>query len=171
MPAHGQHGLTPRQAAAVRHFLTHGCMTAAYRHAYSTANMKPATVNRRAIDLFQKPAVAARVEQLRAQTEERAALSRHEALGILAEIARGTVAHFLDADGSLDISKVVSSGSEVQEFTEDTIGTATVRRRVKLASPLQAIERTAKMCGWDKQAALGDGQIVINLNMGDPPDE
>ena len=56
-----KHGLTPRQAMAVEHYVLHGCMSDAYRHAYSTANMQPATVNRRAIDLFSVPQVAARV--------------------------------------------------------------------------------------------------------------
>jgi len=171
MPAHGQHGLTPRQAAAVRHFLTHGNMTAAYRHAYSTANMKPATANRRAIDLFQKPAVVARVEQLRAECEAHAAMSREEALEIAANIARGKLSDYLDQDGHIDPAKVVACGPDLDEYTEDTMGAMTVRRKVKLGSRLAAIDRTAKMCGWDKQAALGDGQIVINLNMGDPPDE
>jgi len=123
-----EHGLTPRQAMAAEHYVLHGSMSAAYRHAYSTSNMQPATVNRKAIDLFRVPAVARRVEQLRAEAEERATITRDEALALLAVIARGK----------------------------------------QSAVAVRAIDRLAKMCGWDKQAVLGDDRVTITLNLGDP---
>jgi len=127
------HGLTQKQAAAVHHFIAHGNMSEAYRHAYNAGAMKQNTIGRRAFDLFRLPHVAARVAELREHSEQRASLSLDQAFGVLAELA-------------LD---------EQQQ--------GHVR--------IHAIDRTSKMRGWDKQATLGDGQVVINLHMGEPPDE
>ena len=51
--------LTPKQQKAVDNFIVHRDKSKAYRHAYATKNMKPRTINRKAIDLFNLPHVKA----------------------------------------------------------------------------------------------------------------
>jgi len=97
-------------------------------------------------------------------------MSREEALEIAANIARGKLSDYLDKDGHIDPAKVVACGPDLDEYTEDTVGAMAVRRKVKLGNRLAAIDRTAKMCGWDKQAVLSGEGITITLNMGEPPD-
>jgi len=49
--------VTPKQRKAIDHFIVHREKTKAYKHAYSAKNMKPRTINRRAVELFQLPHV------------------------------------------------------------------------------------------------------------------
>ncbi|MFO8007247.1 MAG: terminase small subunit, partial [Candidatus Brocadiia bacterium] len=59
-PARNGRGLTAKQEKAVQHYILHGNMTAAYRHAYDCGRMKAATIKRRAFELFNTPHIAAR---------------------------------------------------------------------------------------------------------------
>ncbi len=70
-----ENGLTPKQRAAVEHYVLHGCMSDAYRHAYETKNMQTATVNRKASELFEAPHVAARVQALREEMKAAAVVT------------------------------------------------------------------------------------------------
>jgi hypothetical protein len=161
-----KHGLTPKQAMAVEHYVLHGCMSGAYRQAYSVANMQPATVNRRAIELFDSPPVAARVQQIREENNRACQLAREEALAILTRIARGKVAPYLEADGSVDVRKVKEFGGPDVEAVEEYVSGKALSRKLKIRDPIRAIERIAHMCGWDKQGPLVADGIIINLNMG-----
>jgi len=55
--------LTLRQETALAHYLKNGNKTEAYRVAYSTKNMKPASVNRKAVELFDKVNIRSRIEE------------------------------------------------------------------------------------------------------------
>ncbi|MFO8006980.1 MAG: terminase small subunit, partial [Candidatus Brocadiia bacterium] len=141
-----KHGLTPKQAMAVEHYILHGCMSDAYRHAYSTANMKPATVNRRAIELFAKPHVASRVQALREENDRLCQLTRKEALAILARIARGELSQYLDKEGHIRPELIHQGGPELESYTEkqhvqsgdeDMI---VLSRKLKIRDPIRAIK-------------------------------
>lgn len=56
--------LTPKQEAAAQAFIECGDKSEAYRRAYDTKAMKPATINRAAFELFENPKIAARVAEL-----------------------------------------------------------------------------------------------------------
>ena len=141
-----EHGLTPKQAMAVEHYVMHGCMSDAYRAAGYSTRGKPATVNRKAIALFDLPHVAARVQELREENAERCALTREEALQILARCARG------------------EEPSEIKE----TYRNGKVQRIIRARRPIEAIARIARMCGWDKQGPIEAEGVAIYLNIGGP---
>ena len=65
--------ITAKQEKACMVFIETGCKSTAYRGAYNVAKMKPATINRRAFELFETDMVMARVEEL-----QKAAQERHE---------------------------------------------------------------------------------------------
>jgi hypothetical protein len=46
-------------------------------------------------------------------------------------------------------------------------GQGQVCRTVKARHPIEAIQRVARMCGWDKQAPGEAEGITINLNIGE----
>jgi hypothetical protein len=169
-----EHGLTPKQAMAVEHYILHGCMSDAYRHAYSTANMKPATINRRAIELFAKPHVTARVQALREQNNRISELSRKEALAILARIARGELSQYLDHEGHIRPELVQQGGPELESYAERRrVGPGDedmilLSRKLKIRDPIRAIERLAHMCGWDHQGPIQAEDVNIHLNIGGP---
>lgn len=50
--------LTPKQQKLIDHFITNRSKVDAYRHAYNCDNMKPATIQRRASEEFDKPYIA-----------------------------------------------------------------------------------------------------------------
>ena len=57
-------GLTPKQQHFCRAVVSGCTMSDAYREAYSTSRMKPATINREAHALMAIPKITARVEVL-----------------------------------------------------------------------------------------------------------
>lgn len=59
--------LTHKQESFAVEFVKTLNKTAAYRYAYDVSKMKPATVNRRAVDISQIPKVEARIKQLQAE--------------------------------------------------------------------------------------------------------
>lgn len=63
--------LTIKQEAFCQAYIETGNANEAYRRAYSTARMKPETVNKRAHELLRKGAIAGRLEQLRGELAER----------------------------------------------------------------------------------------------------
>ena len=105
---------TARSAAADRHrafaaaYMRLGTAAAAYREVYpSSKAWSAASVASRAADLMRLPAVAAAVEQMRADSRLDAIASRHEIASVLAEIMRGNlmqtaVARVRKSDGSQD---------------------------------------------------------------------
>ena len=66
-------GLTPKQQHFCRAIASGCTMSDAYREAYSTSRMKPATINREAHTLMANPKITARVETLQ-RAKERAVI-------------------------------------------------------------------------------------------------
>ena len=140
-------------------------MTEAYAYAYDCSKMKRNVICQRAWELFQLPHVAAYAKKLRDEVMSKSCLSRREALEILASIARGTLAAYLEKNGDINSSKLVESGADLEEvaIAHTKYG---INRKIKARNPIQAIERIAKMCGWDKQGTLELDGVSINLNLG-----
>jgi len=63
--------LTMKQNKAAMKYVECGDKSEAYRYAYNTENMKPASVNRKAKDLFDNVKIRARVEELQLKHRER----------------------------------------------------------------------------------------------------
>lgn len=62
----GMVSYTPKMQEALLHYSVHGNKTAAYRHAYDCGDMKPATIARRAQDLFTHPLMKSAIDSMRA---------------------------------------------------------------------------------------------------------
>ena len=169
--AMAQRKLTQKEQIAVNHFLANGSKTEAYKAGYSCKNMKPASINRAAFGLFERPPVKAEVDRMNEEARKNAIMSREEALGILSQIGRGKITNYLTEDGEIDVSKVASQGgSDVEELTvTETEGESFSRsqRKLKVRNPVQAIERLAKLEGWDKQNQLNIEGITFNINTGE----
>jgi len=67
-------GLTPKQQHFCRAIASGCTMSDAYREAYSTSKMKPATINREAHTLMANPKITARVETLQ-RAKDRACIA------------------------------------------------------------------------------------------------
>jgi phage terminase small subunit len=156
--------LTAQELIAAEYYVVHGSKSDAYRAGYSTRNMKAATVNRAASAVFSRPRVKAYVEELYAKSRSSAVMTRQEALEILSEIARGKLSDFLNDSGDFDTEKIVKSGFslealEIIEGTENNAG----RKKIKVRDPITAIDRIAKLEGWDKQVDDSDKGISFTF--------
>ena len=78
--------LTPKQEKACQAYVKLGDKSAAYREAYSTKKMKAATINRKAVELFQNGKVTARVEELQKKIESRNEITVDQVVRRLKEI-------------------------------------------------------------------------------------
>jgi phage terminase small subunit len=82
------YNLTPKQERFAQEYIKTGNASQAYRIAYDTENMKPATINRKAAELTDNGKIAARIGELQAKTEQQTIMSvvrRKERLSEIAE--------------------------------------------------------------------------------------
>lgn len=85
----GEAKLTAKQDAACIAFVKGMNQGDAYRSAYDTSKMKPATINRAATELFANPIIAARVAELRAPVVKDARITLEDHIAELADLKKG----------------------------------------------------------------------------------
>ena len=98
-----------------------------------------------------------RLSALAIQAEDKADIMEiTEAKARLTRIARADIGDYLDANGEIDPDLLNDfDTAAIAELTPTKTGI-----KVKLHNPMQALEKLAKMQGWDQQ---GGGDITINL--------
>lgn len=104
--------------------------------------------------LAKDPAVIAELAKLRQSHESAACLQRDEALRILTDHARGSMADFVSAEAgepSIDLNTASANGKlrligklRIKPSSEDDPGSV----EIQLHDPQSAIDRIAKMQGW-----------------------
>ena len=145
-----------QKAFALEYANDHNATKAAERAGYKNAR-------RQGSRLLTKADVAAEVRRLADKAETAAIVSREEACEILSSIARAAVVDYETHDGLIDIA--LGDRHAVQEVTQvacDKEGNPIVK--FKLASKIQALDRLAKMLGWDAPTKLehsGDVDLTI----------
>jgi phage terminase small subunit len=152
--------LSERQLAfCIEYIKDSNGMQAAIRAGYSKK-----TARTQACDILTRPHIKAKIKELRDSCQSAAIMEHDEACRILTSIARGTVGAYTDADGNIDMAAVKEHCPEAVQSIDQRIdmeGKKAVRvTKLRLASPVQAIERLAKLKGWDKQADQG-GNIIM----------
>ena len=134
------------------------------REAYmSSYNCTPRDASANASRLLAQPHIAARLQELRDRAATEQVMKRREGLVVLSEIGRSRLTDYLNPDGSIDIQKAATGGPEIEELQQ--IVTARGRHvKLKIRDPVKAIERLAKLSGWDKQT-VPEG-VTFNLHLG-----
>lgn len=174
--------LTQKQEAFCIAYLETGDASEAYRRAYSTKNMKPATINRKAKHEIDKGKIRARLKQLNAKAVTDAVMTRQEAMERLSGIARTDLADLVefgtyelgnDHEGNPIIQsawKIKDSALQDPEklaaIAELTAGRDGVK--IKTHSPLQAIQQLAKMQGWESATKIDHTTKGESLNAMSP---
>ena len=156
--------MTGNEAIAADHYILHGNKSDAYRAGYNASSMKANTVGRRAYEVFKRPRVIAYVEKCRAEVTVKNILTRNEALAILSDIARGKLSNYMDATGEISPVKVAEAGYSL-EACECLTTDRGNQHKIKIRNPIQAIERIAKMLGWDESPKMDHGGVTFNLNL------
>jgi len=148
-------GLTVKQEKACRKYIEVGDMTASYRHAYSTKNMKPETLWRRAFALFNENSkVEARVKQLRSELAKRNDITQDQVLAEYAKLAFLDPRKFYDEEGNLisihklpaDVAATLTSMDVQTIFTKDGDSVDTLKK-IKFADKKAALDSVAKHLG------------------------
>lgn len=102
----------------------------------------PKTAETEGCKLLKNPKVAAFIKELRGEVAElvksNLVAEKSEALEFLTKVLRTPI-------GEIDKTSVLG-----QEFTVDQINEEVIRTKVKMPDKLRAIERMAKMLGWDE---------------------
>lgn len=157
--------LTRKQRAAAEALVRGATQADAYASAYNCSRMKDCTVKQRAWELFQLSHVAAYVRELQDRAADAAVMDRREALLTLTQIARGKLGKYLTASGQIDTEKLPEAGAELEStgFSDSPDGH---REQIKLRDPIRAIERLAKMLGWDQPDKLEVAGVTFSLNLG-----
>jgi phage terminase small subunit len=128
----GENGLTPKQTRFVTEYLATGNASEAYRRAYDTSGMKPATIGRRATDLLAHSTIKAQIANSGREAIEAATLTRQwiiERLMLNAQMALG------QAD---IVSSVTKDGVTITE-TIRKIDHAAANRALELLGKIDAI--------------------------------
>lgn len=170
---------TAKQQKAIDHFIVNGDKSAAYRHAYSTKNMKLETVHRNAIRLFNLPHVAKIVEASRSKASDDAQIDAAWVLKRSALLADFNIRKFLVFKKGIalyDFSKATEEDWYcIQEISIDQIGVSedglylVDKIKLKAVDKLRALEQVGKNIGvqaFRDQVALGgsDSMPPIKTN-------
>ena len=140
--------LTDKQAAFVREYVQDFNGTqAAIRAGYA-----PDSARQQASKNLSKPDIQEAITQFRAEADSAAVATLQECLEALTEIIRASLPHTMDDQGRVILERLRDYPRALQEITtrvdigEDTAATIT---KYKLRDPIAAIERLAKLMGWD----------------------
>ena len=145
--------LTLKQNQFCFEYVKLGNMSEAYRRAYSTDKMSPATVNRSAHELYNTPKITARINELREEVEK-------QELYTLEESVRRDLRLLDRYERALTVLEDKTSSEEEIETARRTI------RFIGSNGFGQAQERLNKIHGYydsDNRQKKEKGQVVIYL--------
>lgn len=149
--------LTIKQEAFCQAYVRLGDKSAAYRESYSSGNMKPESINRKAFELFNEVKITARIEVLKKELQERNEVTIDELVKELANMVRFDPAEMYTETGSLknihDMPKPVRQmilSLDTEELFDglgkdrEKIG---YTKKIRLMPKLDAIEKLMKYLG------------------------
>lgn len=145
--------LSIKQEKFCNYYLESGNASEAYRRAFSCSKMAEKTIWEKASILLSKDKVRARVEQLRSELQRRSDITKDEAVGILADIARANIVDALVVRKSQDFTTIlVGDISKLPLNIQRSILSVKSSDKgyeVKLYNKIDAIEKLSKLLGWD----------------------
>lgn len=145
--------LSIKQEKFCNYYLESGNASEAYRRAFSCSKMAEKTIWEKASILLSKDKVRARVELLRSELQRRSDITKDEAVGILADIARANIVDALVVRKSQDFTTIlVGDISKLPLNIQRSILSVKSSDKgyeVKLYNKIDAIEKLSKLLGWD----------------------
>lgn len=160
--------VTAKQQKAIDHFIVDRDKTKAYRHAYSTKNMKMRTVNRRAVELFKLPYVKEIVDAAIDKASENAHIDAAWVLKRSAMLANFNINKFIVIKDGVPLYDFSLADDDdwycINEIAIDQIGVSkdglylVDKVKLKGVDKLKALEQVGKNIGvqaFRDQIALG----------------
>jgi len=168
---------TAMQQNAINHFIVNGDKSAAYRHAYSTKNMKVESVHRNAIALFKLPKIAKIVEAVRVKASDDAQIDAAWVLKRVSMLADFNIKKFLVFKKGValyDFSKATDDDWYcIQEISIDQIGVSedglylVDKIKLKAVDKLRALDQVGKhvsVQAWKEELALAGVVTTVNMS-------
>jgi phage terminase small subunit len=164
--------LTVKQERFCQYYIDTGIASEAYRMAYSTGNMKPATVNNNAYMLLKRSEITARVKELRAIDEEAHRVNRAKVEQVLMGIVEVDPAelYFVDENtGKVKVKSPHQMPVRVRKALK-TIKNKKGEISYEFNGKTEAARLLASMNGWEKPKEVkltgGDSPVKTELRIG-----
>lgn len=149
--------LTLKQENFCQAYIKFADKSAAYREAYDCSKMKPESINRKAVEMFENGNITARIEELHQEVIERNKITVDELVQTMASMVRFDISDFYDENGVLksihDIPKearlMISKLEVFEEFAgkgkdKEFIG---YTKKIETINKMDAIEKLMKHLG------------------------
>lgn len=149
--------LTAKQENFCQAYIRLADKSAAYREAYDCSKMKPESINRKAVEMFENGNITARIEELQQEVIERNKITVDELIQTMAAMVRFDISDFYDENGNFknihDIPKearLMISQIESDEIwimnqgVKQTIGET---KKIRTINKMDAIEKLMKHLG------------------------
>lgn len=158
--------LTIKQEKFCNYYLETGNASEAYRRVYNCKKWKEKSIWEKSSTLLNNVKVQSRIEQLREELQRRSDITKDEAVGILADIARANIVDALMVKTGDDFTTIL-----VKDVTKLPLN---IQRAIislkstdkgyelKLYNKIDALDKLSKILGWDapiKQEVSGTTQV------------
>lgn len=145
--------LTLKQEAFCNYYIETGNASEAYRRAFCCQRMRSSTINRMAFDLLNNRKITARINELQKELQRRSDITKDETVSILTNIARANIVDALEVKGGDNyrtfLVKDLSTLPVEFQLAISSVKSTEKGFEVKMYSKIDAIDKLAKMHGWD----------------------
>ena len=145
--------LSIKQEKFCNYYVESGNASDAYRRAYSCKGKSDNTIWVESSRLANNPKVALRISELRSEMQRRSDITKDEAVGILADIARANIVDALEIKSNemyttIVVRDVATLPISVQRAIL-SVKSTDKGYELKLYNKIDAIEKLSKLLGWD----------------------
>lgn len=145
--------LSIKQEKFCNYYVESGNASDAYRRAYSCKGKSDNTIWVESSRLANNPKVALRISELRSEMQRRSDITKDEAVGILADIARANIVDALEIKSNemfttIVVRDVATLSISVQRAIL-SVKSTDKGYELKLYNKIDAIEKLSKLLGWD----------------------
>lgn len=145
--------LSIKQEKFCNYYVESGNASDAYRRAYSCKGKSDNTIWVESSRLANNPKVALRISELRSEMQRRSDITKDEAVGILADIARANIVDALEIKSNEMFTTIVVRDVATLPISVQrailSVKSTDKGYELKLYNKIDAIEKLSKLLGWD----------------------
>ena len=145
--------LSIKQEKFCNYYVESGNASDAYRRAYSCKGKSDNAIWVESSRLANNPKVALRISELRSEMQRRSDITKDEAVGILADIARANIVDALEIKSNEMFTTIVVRDVATLPISVQrailSVKSTDKGYELKLYNKIDAIEKLSKLLGWD----------------------
>lgn len=144
--------LSIKQEKFCNYYVESGNASDAYRRAYSCKGKSDNTIWVESSRLANNPKVALRISELRSEMQRRSDITKDEAVGVLADIARANIVDALEIKSNEMFTTIVVRDVATLPISVQrailSVKSTDKGYELKLYNKIDAIEKLSKLLGW-----------------------